>query len=73
MKARDMLVEFYDAADDDIASRDYDNTRRPRLTMAQLHRLRKAKDMERADNAAHMAFIPDMYNAAPEGESDTGL
>lgn len=46
---------------------DYDDTRRPRLTMRHLKSLRHAKDAERVDKAEHAKFIPQMYN---QTESD---
>jgi hypothetical protein len=70
MKAREMLVEFYDMANDDLEQWNYDDTRRPRLTLGQLHKMRLAKDAERADKADHLAFLPTMYNQSTglEGE-----
>lgn len=67
MKAKELLVEFYEMSDDRLAQWDYDDTRRPRLTFGQLHKMRLAKDAERADNAEHMSFLPTMYGQ-PSGE-----
>lgn len=72
MKARDLLVEFYDPADDESMEYSYDDTRRPRLTFHHIHKMRIAKDLERVDKAEHLAFIPQMYNPEPE-EGDTTL
>ncbi len=69
MKASEMLVEFYDPADDEYGKAHMDDTRRPRLTMLHLQKLRKARDAEKYDKAQHLEFLPDMYGqaAAPEG------
>jgi len=71
MKSHELLVEFYDPLDDLGGATDYDDTRRPRLTMRHLRKLRQAKDAERVDKAEHAKFIPQMYNV-PE-PSDGGL
>ena len=68
MKAKHLLCEFYDPADDESMSYDYDDVRRPRLTLKHLHKMRITKDMERVDNAQHAQFVPTMYNPEPEGE-----
>lgn len=71
MKAKDLLVEFYDPEDDESMYQEYDDTRRPRLTLRRLNKLRKAKDMRDLDNAEHLAFLPTMY-AQPTGEEEGG-
>lgn len=52
-----------------------DDTRRPRLTMLHLQKLRKARDVEKYDQAQHLDFLPDMYGQAanPEGAGPAGL
>ena len=71
MNAKDLLVEFYNPALDDIAMYHFDDTRRPRLTFGHIQKLRKSKDLEAVDNAQHKDFIPDMY-ATPEPEGGLG-
>jgi hypothetical protein len=62
-----MLVEFYDPEDDELGKAKMDDTRRPRLTMLHLQKLRKARDAEKYETAQHLNFLPDMYNqASPE-------
>ena len=61
MRAKDMLVEFYDPADDGAGEYDYDDTRRPRLTLRHLHKMRIAKDIKAVDQAEHLAFLPSMW------------
>jgi hypothetical protein len=45
-----------------------DDTRRPRLTLHHLQKLRKSRDAEKYEKAQHLNFLPDMYGAAPEGD-----
>lgn len=75
MKAKEMLVEFYDPADDELGKAHMDDTRRPRLTMLHLQKLRKARDVEKYEQAQHQDFLPDMYgqSAQPEGDAGGGL
>lgn len=67
MLAKDLLVEFYDPADDKLGQARMDDTRRPRLTMVHLQKLRKARDSERYEMAQHSEFLPDMYGASEDG------
>lgn len=43
----------------------YDDTRRPRLTMRHLKRLRKMKDIERVEAKAHAELVATMYSYIP--------
>jgi hypothetical protein len=72
MKARDLLVEYYDPADDELGKAKMDDTRRPRLTMLHLQKLRKSRDAEKYETAQHLEFLPDMYGQPP-AESSGGL
>lgn len=49
-----------------------DDTRRPRLTILHLQKLRKARDIERYETAQHVNFLPDMYGTAEQGGGDMG-
>ena len=71
MNARDLLVEFYDPAEDESGQYDYDDLRRPRLTLRQLHKLRMAKDAKMVDDAQYKAFLPTMYNPPSEEGGET--
>jgi len=66
MKAKDLLVEFYDPADDKLGQAKMDDTRRPRLTMTHLQKLRKSRDAEKYEKAQHLDFLPDMYGVSAE-------
>ena len=74
MNARELLCEYYDPADDELGKAKMDDTRRPRLTMLHLQKLRKSRDAEKYETAQHLNFLPDMYNQAPdEGGAPGGL
>lgn len=48
----------------------YDDTRRPRLTMRHLQRLRKMKDIERVEAKAHAELVATMYDYIPPKPKD---
>lgn len=64
MHARELLVEFYDPADDKLGQAKMNDTRRPRLTMIHLQKLRKSRDAEKYETAQHLEFLPDMYGSS---------
>ena len=70
MKARDLLVEYYDPADDELGQAKMTDTRRPRLTMVHLQKLRKSRDAEKYEKAQHLDFLPNMYGVS--AQQDTG-
>ncbi len=65
MRSSELLVEYYDPADDELGVAHMDDTRRPRLTMLHLQKLRKSRDVERYETAQHLESLPDMYGQAP--------
>lgn len=69
IKAKDLLVEFYDPSDDELGKAHMDDTRRPRLTMFHLQKLRKSRDIESYDRAQHINFLPDMYGQSASSEN----
>ena len=66
MRASDLLVEFYNPADDKLGVAHMDDTRRPRLTLVHIQKLRKSRDTERYDKLQHASFLPDMYGTTPD-------
>jgi len=51
-----------------------DDTRRPRLTMHHLQKLRKSRDIEKYETAQHIDFLPSMYGVtADQGDSGGGM
>lgn len=67
MRAKEILVEYYDPADDKLGQAKMDDTRRPRLTMVHLQKLRKSRDAEKYETAQHLEFLPDMYAQPAQG------
>ena len=67
------MVEFYNPADDELGIAQLDDTRRPRLTMVHIQKLRKARDVERYETAQHVNFLPDMYGQSAEPDAGGGL
>jgi len=65
MRAKDLLVEFYEPEDDLLIKAQINDTRRAKLTLKHLNKLRKIRDMEREDNARHLADIKVIYAAQP--------
>lgn len=64
MKAKELLFEFYDPRDDQSTKADMSDTRRPRLTLRHLHKLRKMRDIELVDEKNRDEFIKTMYGAS---------
>jgi hypothetical protein len=66
MNVKELLFEYYDPADDEAGRAKMDDTRRPRLTMHHLQKLRKSRDIEKYEKAQHVNFLPDMYGQSAE-------
>ena len=62
MRANDLLTEMYDPAEDHFGRMAMDDTRRPRLTLHHLQRLRKARDVQRYEKEQHLLTLPDIYS-----------
>ena len=71
MRALEILTEYYDPSGDQQGIAHLDDTRRPRLTFMHLQKLRKARDMEKYENAEHIKFLPDMYGVS--AQPDQGM
>lgn len=66
MLAKELLVEFYSPSDDQLGQAHMDDTRRPRLTMVHIQKLRKSRDIKKYEEAQHLGFLPDMYGQTQE-------
>jgi hypothetical protein len=66
MRATQLLVEFYSPEDDQLGKAKMDDTRRPRLTMLHIQKLRKSRDAEKYEKAQHAEFLPDMYGQSAD-------
>lgn len=67
---KDFLLENYFPEDDRANSRELTDTRRPRLTLRHLNKLRKIKELKKLEMAAHKQFVQDMYGPGAESEED---
>jgi hypothetical protein len=81
MKAKDLLVEFYDESATDefgyISSADEDELeplkkgdtrKRPKLTLKHLNKLRKLKQVKRKEKIKHLDLVQRMYGNKPDME-----
>ena len=55
------LDEFYNPEDDNVDSRQVDDTRKPVLTLEQLNKLRKIREIKKAEAIEHEKFVRVMY------------
>lgn len=67
MKASDLLFEFYDPSNDRSIKAELSDTRRTRLTIRHIHKIRKMRDIEAEDRRRHLLLIKQVYGASPEG------
>ena len=65
MRAGEILKEYYDMADDKHQTASMSDTRRPRLTLLHLNKLKKVREMRRFEDGKHSAQLPKIYNSAP--------
>lgn len=55
------LDEFYNPENDDYSKRSVDDTRKSKLTLEQLNKLRKYRDIKAAEESEHDEFVRIMY------------
>lgn len=55
------LVEFYNPEFDEFVKRNEEDSRSPKLTLEALGKLRKAKEIKRAEDLEHAKFQKIMY------------
>jgi len=65
---KSILNEYYDPELDDFSKAELTDTRRPRLTLRHLNKLRKVRELRRLEQAAHQDFVRQMYGASEEEE-----
>ena len=63
----EMLVENYFPEDDKQNQTELNDTRRPRLTLRHLNKLRKIQELKKMEVLAHKDFVKTMYGTPPEG------
>lgn len=66
------LDEFYNPEFDEFVKRQRDDTRKPKLTLEQINKLRKYRELKKAEDIEHNKFVKVMYNTAGQAD-DTAL
>jgi hypothetical protein len=64
--AEEVLNESYFSEDDEGNKHEYDDTRRPKLTLRHLNKLRKIQELKKLEDEAHSEFVKKMYGTPPE-------
>lgn len=67
---RKSLSENYFPESDKSNRYELNDTRRPRLTLRHLNKLRKIKELKKLEMSAHKQFVQDMYGPGAEVEED---
>lgn len=62
-----IINEHYAPEDDKMNQAKMGDTRRPRLTLRHLNKLRKIQELKRLENEAHDDFVKTMYGTPVEG------
>lgn len=57
------IVEFYEPSEDQETLRSIDDTRKAKLTLKELNKLRKVREISRAEDIEHTKFVKVMYKA----------
>jgi len=68
MRFKEVLKEYYDASDDEYSKVDIDDTRRPRLTLEHLNKLRKMREINAVEKDANEKFYKVIY-AKPQDQA----
>lgn len=68
MFIREILKEFYSPEDDELSIAKMSDTRRPRISLRHLHKLRKMREIKQADKANHLKFVKVIYSAGKDSE-----
>jgi hypothetical protein len=58
-----LIKEFYEPSEDRETLRSEDDTRKSKLTLKELNKLRKVREIARAEEIEHNKFVKVMYKA----------
>jgi len=58
------LVEFYNPEFDEFVEKQEEDTRKAKLTLEQINKLRKYRELQKAEEVEHKKFVKVMYNTA---------
>lgn len=68
MKIKNIINENYDMEEDEYTRSRLADSRRPRLTLRHINKLRKLKDVRRLETAERAEFVKRMYATNTESE-----
>lgn len=60
------LREYYEAEDDSVNTLKIDDTRRAKITLKHLNKLRKKRELEKLENQERVANLGSIYSKSPE-------
>jgi hypothetical protein len=60
------IVEFYEPSEDKETKRQINDTRKPKLTLKELNKLRKVREISKAEQLEHNKFVKVMYATPTE-------
>jgi len=63
---KEILNEYYDPELDEYSKAELGDTRRPRLTLRHLNKLRKVRELRKLEQATHKDFVKAMYGGSSE-------
>jgi|TARA_B110000483_G_scaffold145101_1_gene173213 hypothetical protein len=63
------LNEFYNPEDDNFTKRSPGDTRKAKLTLEELQKLRKVRDMKNGEDIEHEKFVRVMYSQPAQGDT----
>lgn len=63
------IVEFYEPSRDQETLRSKNDTRKPKLTLKSLRKLRKVREIARAEDIEHNKFVKVMYRQAQDDQA----
>ena len=61
MRSKELLVEYYEAEENDFANRQIDDVRKSRLTLKHLNRLRKQREVHNIEHATRTEKVKRIY------------
>ena len=61
MRSIDILNEYYDAENDNFNNRQIDDTRKSRLTLKHINRLRKQREVHNIEHATRIERVKKIY------------
>lgn len=60
------LREYYEAADDSVNTLQIDDTRRAKITLKHLNKLRKKRELDKLEDQERVASLGNIYGKSPE-------